>query len=155
MASRIVVRIYGKEYTVIGDKPEEEILGIAKHVDKHMKQLAKHVEDKSAGSLAVLSAVNISEEYFDTLKQVTRLLSEKEALEKENEYHRNMLEETQKTSVKSLDSMEELRENIRESDEKIRKLREKCNEYENSFFDLQMENIQLKSELEKLKLKND
>ena len=39
----------------------------------------------------------------------------------------------------------------KESDERFKELQSRCTEYENSFFDLQMENIQLKSELEKLK----
>ena len=36
-----------------------------------------------------------------------------------------------------------------ELEEKIRKLEEKCSEFESSYFDLQMENVQLKSQLEK------
>ena len=36
-------------------------------------------------------------------------------------------------------------------DDVIKEVEDKCRELENSFFDLQMENIQLKSELEKLR----
>ena len=36
-----------------------------------------------------------------------------------------------------------------ELEENIRKLEEKCSEFESSYFDLQMENVQLKSQLEK------
>ena len=39
-------------------------------------------------------------------------------------------------------------------EEKYRQLEEKCSEFESSFFDIQMENIRLKSELEKSR-KND
>lgn len=38
----------------------------------------------------------------------------------------------------------------KESEEKYRRLEAKCTEFENSYFDLQMENVQLKNELEKL-----
>ena len=33
---------------------------------------------------------------------------------------------------------------------KFKKLKERCSEFENQIFDLQMENIQLKSQLEKV-----
>ena len=38
-------------------------------------------------------------------------------------------------------------------DEVVKEVEEKCRELENSFFDLQMENLQLKKELEKYKNK--
>ena len=41
-------------------------------------------------------------------------------------------------------------EERRQSEEKYHKLEEKCSEFENSYFDLQMENVRLKNELEKL-----
>lgn len=154
MANKTVVRIFGHEYTVIGDKSEEEIISIANHVDEQMKYIANYVDDKSAVSVAVLSSVNITEEYFEALKRITKIADEREKLLKERDYYKNLLEESKKTSVKSMDSIEEMKANIKDANERMRKLSEKCSEYENSFFDLQMENIRLKSELEKLKLQN-
>jgi len=48
------------------------------------------------------------------------------------------------TKIQAQDSMEEV----------VKEIEEKCRELENSFFDLQMENLQLKKELEKYKNNN-
>ncbi len=49
--------------------------------------------------------------------------------------------------------MSELQGRIKDDAARMKELRDKCSEYENSFFDLQMENIKLKNELDKLKAK--
>jgi hypothetical protein len=53
--------------------------------------------------------------------------------------------------MQSKESLDKLMEQSKEDETKYRELEKKCSEYENSIFDLQMENIQLKDELSKLK----
>ena len=148
---KVTVRIYGQDYTLIGDKNEEDIRIIADHVDEQMKDIGKNSTETSLGRIAVLSAVNIGEEFFDAQAECQRLRSEKEKLAADAAYYMNMLEKVKKSTQQSQEDSSQLENRIREEEEKLQRLRERCNEYEASFFDLQMENIKLKNELEKLK----
>ena len=103
------------------------------------------------GNLGVLCAVNIAEQYLDALKQVDAANSAKAKLENDSKYYLKMWEEAKKTYITYKDNVNSIKDQKRESEDKIKELESRCNEYESSFFDLQMENIKLKSELEKLK----
>jgi len=151
MESKLTVKIFGQEYTISGDKTEEEIKKIAEYVDNKMHLISRVAGDTAAGSIAVLTAVNIAEEYFDAVDQSERLNTSKTQLENDSKYYLKMWEDAKKNSVQFKDTVADLRNQIKEKDEKVREAADKCTEYENSFFDIQMENIQLKSELEKLK----
>jgi Uncharacterized protein conserved in bacteria len=151
MESKLTVKIFGQEYTISGDKTEEEIKKIAEYVDNKMHLISRVAGDTAAGSIAVLTAVNIAEEYFDAVDQSERLNTSKTQLENDSKYYLKMWEDAKKNSVQFKDTVADLRNQIKEKDEKVREAEDKCTEYENSFFDIQMENIQLKSELEKLK----
>ena len=152
--SKVTVRIYGQEYTIAGERSEDEIKEIAAHVDEQMKAISKAVSDTSAGSLAVLSAVNISDQYFAVRRDLEKVKTEKEKIEADAAYYMSMWEKSKKNTRTSKDNVSELRDRIRDDSEKMQKLRDKCTEYENSFFDLQMENIKLKTELDSLDRKS-
>ncbi len=149
--SKVTVKIYGQEYTISGDKSEEEIRNIAAHVDEQMKAVGKMTSDTSAGSLAVLASINIGEELFETRRELGKAMNENQKLQSDNAYYMNMWEKSKKATQQDRDVSSELRDRIKDDAEKMQKLREKCNEYESSFFDLQMENIKLKNELDRIK----
>ncbi len=151
MDSRVTVKIYGQEYTIAGDKPEEEIEKIAEYVDNRMRLISRVAADSAQGSIGILTAVNIAEEYFEALEQIEQMQSAKVQLENDSKYYLKMWEDAKKNFIQYKENMESMKHQKKESDERFKELQEKCTEYENSFFDLQMENIQLKSELEKLK----
>ena len=75
----------------------------------------------------------------------------KTQLENDSKYYLKMWEDAKQNFIQYKDNMSEIKNQKKENDERFKELQAKCSEYENSFFDLQMENIQLKSELEKLK----
>ena len=151
MESKVTVKIYGQEYTFAGDKSEEEIKRIAEYVDNKMRLISRVAGDSAQGSIGILSAVNIAEEYFEALNQIEQLRISKTQLENDSKYYLKMWEDAKQNFLQYENSMSELKNQKKENDEKYKELQAKCTEYENSFFDLQMENIQLKSELEKLK----
>ncbi|HKM28200.1 MAG TPA: hypothetical protein VJY37_00795, partial [Anaerovoracaceae bacterium] len=70
--------------------------------------------------------------------------------ENDSQYYLNMWEEAKKNFIQYKENVLEMKKQKEESDEKYKSLEAKCKEYENSFFELQMENIRLKSQLEKL-----
>ena len=255
--SKVAVRIYGQEYKIEGEKGEDEIQAIARHVDEQMREIGRANSYGSTGSIAVLTAMNICEEFFDARNdtevmkaqneaalaevealrlelteaskgpeemraQLDALRVEKErlekekadviveleearisALEKENEItvvraeaRRTLLDkEGQLEKVqKELDEMknrgaefvpgfvqdgqltfdtgdvqvqglsnierlelEELRlmagqmDDLKAKAAELEEVRKKVSEYESTFFDVQMENVKLKEELQKLK----
>lgn len=151
MENKVTVKIYGQEYIVAGDKSEQEIQRIAEYVDNKMRLISRVDGEAGQGSIGILSAVNIAEEYFDALSQIEQLNITKTQMENDSKYYLKMWEDAKKNFAQYKDNLSHMQSQKKENDERFKELQAKCTEYENSFFDLQMENIQLKSELEKLK----
>lgn len=151
MDSRVTVKIYGQEFTIAGDRSEEEIIRIADYVDNKMRLISRVAGDAGQGSIGILSAVNIAEEYFEAVKEAEQLRIARQQMENDSKYYLKMWEDAKKNFAQYKESIADMKTQKKESDERFKELQSRCTEYENSFFDLQMENIQLKSELEKLK----
>ncbi|HAT82547.1 cell division protein ZapA [Eubacterium pyruvativorans] len=148
MGDSVKVKIFGQEYNISGDKPEDEILKIAQYVDNKMRLISKLTGQ--TGSVPTLTALNIAEEYFDSLSQIESLRIANKQTERDNAHYVKMLEESKKSYIQAKELAEKLQKEQSEEHGKYADLEKRCTEYENSVFDLQMENIQLKSELEKL-----
>lgn len=58
------VNIYGEEYTVRSEGDEDYIRQVAGYVDRKMRQIAEKVPNKSPARVAILAALNITDEYF-------------------------------------------------------------------------------------------
>ena len=131
-------------------------------------------------NIAVLSAVNIASEYFQVLEEMEELKRMNIQLEKDAQHYVQLWDETKKNYMDYKEETQaivlqkdELLNQLRQKDadiqnlmqaaetaktqaqssmdEVVKEIEGKCKELENSFFDLQMENLQLKKELEKYK----
>ena len=199
-SSRVTVKIYGQEYTIAGSSSGEQIVLVANHVDTMMQELASGLPALPTSSLAVLTAVNIANDYFDEKERTEELESTISDLKKDANHYIQMWEDA-KASFKqykedaqnsieqlqelqriynmknvelnkaneALDDMksrcEELKADLAEAKEQLarseesksaesagaKELRDKYKELESSFFDIQMENLQLKNDLDELK----
>ena len=178
--NKVKVKIFGQEYTVAGEKQREHILKVADYVDTKMREAAKSVKSGQPLAIAVLSAVNISDEYFSAVESAAEIKKINTQLEKDVEHYVRMWEEAKKnflqykedaqTVVKNKDALsvalnekeQEMAELKRQRDEaekkakkesetEIERLKEALKEAENNYFDIQMENVRIKSELERLK----
>lgn len=147
--SRIKVRIYGQEYTIVGERPEDEIKRIAAYVDERMHYIAQNSNIGSTSSLAVLSAVNVADELFSYEQEMARLTAVNEQLTEDNKKFAQMWDDAKKTVVSYRNEIEDLRARAQD-DKGLKELQEKYKELEANYFDLQMENIKLKSENAKL-----
>jgi len=150
MDERVNVKIFGQDYLISGDKDKEDIEKVAEYVDNKMHLIARVTDKRGTGTIAVLTAVNITDEYFDALDEVERVKQANQQLEKDSQRYLKMLDDTKETHKQSKENLDKLKEQSKEEESKYRELEKKCSDYENSIFDLQMENIQLKSEIEKL-----
>lgn len=68
-----VVRINGADYTIVSSADEEYVRHVAFYVDKKMQELARRDKRLSTALTAVLTSVNIADEYFQSQSDNERL----------------------------------------------------------------------------------
>ena len=155
MGTKVKVRIYGQDYTIAGDRDEETIKAIAAYVDEKMREVGRNFATNAQGSLAVLAAINVADAYFSAKEEIAELTAAKEQMEKDAKHYMDMWDEAKKSFLQYRESAARSSEEKKEAEERYRQLQEKCSEFENSFFDIQMENIKLKQELDRYRRANE
>ncbi len=155
MGTKVKVRIYGQDYTIAGDRDEETIKAIAAYVDEKMREIGRNFATNAQGSLAVLAAINVADAYFSAKEEIAELTAAKEQMEKDAKHYMDMWDEAKKSFLQYKESAARSSEEKKEAEERYRQLQEKCSEFENSFFDIQMENIKLKQELDRYRRTNE
>ena len=84
--NKVEVRIAGKDYTLVGTESDEYIQKVALYIDKKMNEIMKNNSRLSTSMAAVLTAVNVADEFFKVYESENRL---KEELKKaQNEIER-------------------------------------------------------------------
>ena len=198
--NKVTVKIYGQEYTIAGDTPREHIMRVADYVNTKMHEIARALPAGSVSSLAVLSAVNVADDYFTAMEKLSSMKQQNEQLEKDSMHYVQLWDEAKKSFLQykedaqaSIEQKEELQRlfnektvdldrittSYRQLEEKytallskneelsgrvkaqqdnkasestvLQELEAKCKDMESSFFDLQMENIRLKGDLDRYK----
>ena len=66
MTNTIEVDIYGQRYTIRGEADEAYMQRLAAYVDGHMKSVGKGMTTATLSKLAVLAAINIAHELFQS-----------------------------------------------------------------------------------------
>ena len=202
--NKVNVRIYGQEYTISGETSRDRIIKIADHVDEMMHGIAGSLSGGSMSAIAVLSAVNITDELFQAKEAQGDLDQEKEQLQKDISHYMQLWEEAKKNFLQykedaqsAMEQKDRIQEKLNEkaiesdalmraaaerdnkitelenrvqnltqrlkareeghaaSSEQIRELEDKYKEIEGNYFELQMENTQLKGDLERYKKQSD
>jgi cell division protein ZapA len=64
MEARIKVNIYGNDYSIIGEAEPEYILKLAEYINNKMKEIGKTLASGNTAQIAILTALNIADEYF-------------------------------------------------------------------------------------------
>jgi cell division protein ZapA len=195
---KVTVKIYGQEYTIAGGQPRDYIIRVADHVDETMSRIAEAVGGGSVASLAVLTAINITDELYDERANHKEADSEKEQMQKDIEHYAQLWEEAKKNFLQykedaqqQSEAKDKLQERVSElsidndsllklsaekdnkiaaneerikkledtlrsreegsavTSEQIKELEDRYKEIEGNYFELQMENIRLKGELER------
>ena len=198
--NKVTVKIYGQEYTIAGDTPREHIMKVADYVNTKMHEIARALPAGSVSSLAVLSAVNVADDFFTAVENLSNMKLQNEQLEKDSKHYVQLWDEAKKSFLQykedaqaSIEQKEELQRlfnektvdldrvttSYRQMEEKytallakneemsgkmkaqqedkasessaLKELEAKCRDIESSFFDLQMENIRLKGDLDRYK----
>lgn len=63
-AQSTTVTIYGQEYTVRGGEDAEYVREVARYVDQRMQEVSRASHQVSSTKVAILAAMNITEELF-------------------------------------------------------------------------------------------
>lgn len=152
--NRADVNICGTNYVLSGEKSEERIKEIAKMVDEELRSNSKALNVNPNYKAAVLTALNIAERLMDNNDMILKLQTENYQLDNDVKHYIAMWEQAKKqvTDLKEKISSEASRQS--QSSEDHKKLQEKLVEMENAYFDLQMENVNLKNEIKSIKRLN-
>jgi len=77
---RIVVDIYGHQYTIVGDENTSHIRTVASLVDSKMKEISESNRYLDANKLAVLTAVNIANDFLKLKDEYNKIKKDYEDL---------------------------------------------------------------------------
>lgn len=90
--NKVELRIAGKDYTIVGTEPEEYIQKVGHYIDKKMTEILRYSSSLSTSLAAVLTAVNVADDFFksreseqDARKELKRALDELESLKEEKQ----------------------------------------------------------------------
>ena len=71
----IKVNIFGAEYPIVGQENADYIQHVAKYVDKKMKEINSAKPNRPLHQIAMLTALNIADELFQSKKNQKIILS--------------------------------------------------------------------------------
>lgn len=152
--NRADVIICGSNYVLSSDKSEERIKEIAKMVDEELRATSKTLNVNPNYKAAVLTALNIAEKLMDNTDMTLKLQTENYQLDNDVKHYIQMWEQSKKQVTDLKDRMSSEVDRQTQNSEDQKKLQEKLVEMENAYFDLQMENVNLKNELKSIKRLN-
>lgn len=152
--NRADVTICGNSYVLSSEKSEERIKEIAKLVDEEMRRTSRSLNSNPNYRAAVLTSLNIAEKLMDNSDMLLKLQTENYQLDNDVKHYIAMWEQSKKqvTDLKNKMSTEVDRQS--QNSEEVKKLQDKIAEMESAYFDLQMENVNLKNELKSMKRLN-
>ena len=124
--NKVIVKVGGKEYALLGVESEEYIQRVALYVNRKMVEIMNSSNTLSTASGAVLASLNIGDEYMkerdkneklefevaDLLDRANRYKEESESLRKENVMLREKSENFKMELVKREAELKEVRNNI-------------------------------------------
>ncbi|TCO73630.1 cell division protein ZapA [Marinisporobacter balticus] len=173
--NKVIVRIYGQEYTMVGQESREYMQKVANYVDDKMVYISKNGKVLSTAMTAVLTSLNIADEYFkiqeekEAIKaQAMKPLEELEQTRnqlaatltafktKEMEYIETIeaLEEEKKSNPKQdeweqlLKKMEALEATLNLKEKELEKTMKENEKLKNKIFDSQIKYVQARKELD-------
>jgi len=132
--NRVVVKLLGQEYKLISDEPREYMQRVSNYVDDKMVEIAEGNKKLSTAMIAVLTSLNIADEYFKLLesseeleKRISNPGYDFEITQKRLSVMNEELNSRNKDYEKMVTDFESLLENTSVYEEEMTSLREKMN----------------------------
>ncbi len=83
--NKVDIRIAGKDYTLVGVESDEYIQKVGLYIDRKMNEITVRNSRLSTSLAAVLTAINVADDYFKSHENEVALKREKEAMREELE----------------------------------------------------------------------
>lgn len=83
--NKVVIRIAGKDYTLVGVESDEYIQKVGLYIDKKMNEILIRNNRLSTSLAAVLTAINVADDFFKTRENEVLIRNEKETMQEELE----------------------------------------------------------------------
>lgn len=87
--NKVVIRIAGKDYTLVGMESDEYIQKVGLYIDKKMNEILMRNNRLSTSLAAVLTAINVADDFFKSREAEINVTKEKEAVNEELEKLKN------------------------------------------------------------------
>lgn len=171
-ANKVNVRIYGHEYMLTGEKSRDHMIRVAAYVDTKIHEVAGSFRYGSSTALAVLSAVNIADEYFSVMDRVNESKITNEQMEGDIHRYEQLWEEAKKSltehkeeSRRVYEEKEALSERLHAMEREMENmLRQKDKEFQEALFEKELmieeltqstQNVEAKAEKDSAQLMED
>ena len=142
--NKVMVRINGSEYPMVGEKPERHMLSVASYVDKELSKSMEKNPKLSTSVAAILTALNIADVFFECSDSNEELIKENEELKQKV----GLSDGEFKLEIKKLQLMLQSREKEeQEYKDQIKALKNELESYKENNKDLEHH----KAEIEELK----
>ncbi len=149
--NRADVIICGNSYVLSSEKSVERIKDIAKFVDDEMRRTSRAINANPNYKTAVLTSLNIAEKLMDNTDMMLKLQTENHQLDSDVKHYIALWEQAKKQINDLKSQMTTEVDKQAQSTEEYRMLQDKLAEMESAYFDLQMENVNLKNEIKSMK----
>lgn len=87
--NKVEIRIAGKDYTVVGVESEEYIQRVGLYIDRKMNEIMKVNNKLSTSMVAVLTAINVADDYLKNHESELNLKKEFKKLSEDYEALKN------------------------------------------------------------------
>ncbi|MHB8062305.1 MAG: cell division protein ZapA [Ruminiclostridium sp.] len=87
--NKVVIRIAGKDYTIVGAESDEYIQKVGLYIDRKMNEISMRNSSFSTSLAAVLTAINVADDFFKSRENESNIHKEKEGMKEELERLRN------------------------------------------------------------------
>ena len=108
MKNKVLIRICGKEYAIVGQETDEYMQKVSLYIDKKMNEIQRGNNKLSTAQAAVLTSINVADDYFKTLDAYTTLDAEHTRSGIEHEKVKKERDEFRKEIIKANDKIKEL-----------------------------------------------
>ncbi len=146
--NKVLIKINGQEYPIVGAEPKEYLLKVGNYVDERMEEVAQGNKRLSTSMIAVLTCINISDQFL-------KLKEAYEQIESQQATPLNELEKVKEELQVTLEKLQE-KENINqhllvEKEAINQQLLEKTNHYttvkdQQQDYDVMMKKLQEKED---------
>lgn len=168
--NKVLIKIHGQEYPIVGAESKEYLLKVGSYVDEKMEEVAAANKRLSTSMVAVLTSINIVDQFFK-LQEAYETLQKQQAApmdELENlkvAYNNSIAQLVEKDNIiaeltekleqlKVYEGNEEelvrLRNELEERTADLKKAEEMINDLQNKLFESQIKLVEIRRQMEEM-----